>query len=1307
MKSRYWRPFSARRARLGRAAAFLPIYIPGLVALLLIIGAGVGLRISSASPFDTGTGGVSLTTPGSAYTQDFNTLAISGTTNTTLPTGWFLTEQGGGARDNEAYGADSGASNTGDIYSYGSSGSDERAFGALRSGTLIPFTGASFTNDTGAVITDLTVSYTGEQWRLGTAGRTDRIDFQISFDATSLTTGTYTDVDALDFSSPTTSGTVGALDGNAAANRTTLSATITGVNIAPGATFFIRWLDLDAAGADDGLAVDDFSITPSNTPTPTNPTGVGSANPGTVAPGGMTLLTVVVTPGANPTSTGITVTGDLSSIGGSATQQFFDDGTNGDATAGDNTFSFQATVSNEAALGAKTLPITITDAQARTGATIISLNVQAPALVVISQIYGGGGNSGANFTHDFIELFNRGEAPVDVSGWSVQYTSAAGTSWQMTPLTGVIVPGQYYLVQQAAGGGGVTPLPTPDATGSIAMSATAGKVALVNNTVALSGSGCPFNASVVDFIGYGGANCFEGGGASPALTNTTAALRARGGCRDTNNNSVDFSVSSPNPRNSASPLNSCAPPPTFAINAIQGSGAISPLINQEVTTTGVVTARKSNGFFLQTPDADVDAAPNTSEGLFVFTSSAPAAAVGDAVSVVGTAGEFFGLTQVASSNLDVTITSSGNSLPTAVNLTPSILNPAGAFDQLERFEGMRLHAGALVSIAPTNDFGEIFTVLLGVARPLREPGIGISSPLPPGAPCCVPRFDENPERIMVDSDGQTGSSPMVVTSGVTLGDGNGPLVDITGPLDFTFGEYKILPDAPPSVTPNLTAIPLQAPNSSEFTIGSFNLLNFFSGNPNFADRLNKASLAIRTVMRAPDVIGVEEAIDIATLSALADKINNDTVAGAGANPNYQAFLLEGADAFPNDINVGFLVKTSRVNVVSVTQQGKGLTFIDPVEGDEDALFERPPLILRATIPSPAGPLFPFTVVVNHMQSLINVDDPIQGPRQRLKRRLQAEFTANLVQSLQSENLVLVGDFNAFQFNDGYVDVIGTIKGQPAPEDQVVLASPDLVDPNLTVLVDTLPPDQRYSFIFAGNAQTLDHVLVNGAMLQRLTRFTYARNNADFPESFGGDPTRTERVSDHDMPVAYFNFPPVNLSFYLHGIGPANNPSTLFLDQTAPTAATAKFKDSPAINFSGGNLWKEVGQWPAAPALAVGTLTSLSNLRVWLGLKNSDDQGTRFDLRAEVYKNGTLVAAGETYCIQDVTRNPNLAKEVTVSFAPFAPVTFNGTSDELSLKVLTRIGTNGAGACCVGHKNATGLRLYFDASNRASVFGATF
>ena len=188
----------------------------------------------------------------------------------------------------------------------------------------------------------------------------------------------------------------------------------------------------------------------------------------------------------------------------------------------------------------------------------------------------------------------------------------------------------------------------------------------------------------------------------------------------------------------------------------------------------------------------------------------------------------------------------------------------------------------------------------------------------------------------------------------------------------------------------------------------------------------------------------------------------------------------------------------------------------------------------------------------------------EGPRQRLKRRLQAEFTANLVQNLQSENLVLVGDFNAFQFNDGFVDVIGTIKGQPAPEDQVVLASPDLVNPNLTVLVETLSAGSAVFVHLPGQrADARPRIGQRRHAFQRLTRFTYARNNADFPESFGGDPTRTERVSDHDMPVAYFRLPPpvVDLDVAIAGTPspvPAGSPLTLTIDVTnaGPDAATS-------------------------------------------------------------------------------------------------------------------------------------------------------
>jgi len=200
----------------------------------------------------------------------------------------------------------------------------------------------------------------------------------------------------------------------------------------------------------------------------------------------------------------------------------------------------------------------------------------------ISQVYGGGGNSGATYTHDFIELFNAGAATVDLAGWSVQYASSTGTSWQVTNLSRSIGPGEYYLVQEAQGTGGTTPLPTPDATGTIAMSSSNGKVALVNSTTALSGA-CP--TGLMDMVGYGSANCYEGSGPAPALTNTTAALRAAEGCTDTDNNAADFSTGAPTPRHSASPTHSCGMPGGALIVAKTGPAAVLPGASYTYTLT--------------------------------------------------------------------------------------------------------------------------------------------------------------------------------------------------------------------------------------------------------------------------------------------------------------------------------------------------------------------------------------------------------------------------------------------------------------------------------------------------------------------------------------------------------------------------------------------------------------------------------------------------------------------------------------------------------------------------------------------------
>lgn len=191
------------------------------------------------------------------YSQDFNSLASTGT-SAALPAGWYFLEDGISA--NATYTAGTGSSTTGDTYSFGSALSTERALGGLQSSALEPRFGFWMTNSTGNAINAIIVSYTGEQWRLGVAGRSDRLDFQYSLDATALDNGTWTDLSALDFASPTIAGPTGALDGNLAANRTFVGTVINGLNIPVGGTIFFRWLDLDIAGSEDGLSIDDLSL---------------------------------------------------------------------------------------------------------------------------------------------------------------------------------------------------------------------------------------------------------------------------------------------------------------------------------------------------------------------------------------------------------------------------------------------------------------------------------------------------------------------------------------------------------------------------------------------------------------------------------------------------------------------------------------------------------------------------------------------------------------------------------------------------------------------------------------------------------------------------------------------------------------------------------------------------------------------------------------------------------------------------------------------------------------------------------------
>jgi hypothetical protein len=523
--------------------------------------------------------------------------------------------------------------------------------------------------------------------------------------------------------------------------------------------------------------------------------------------------------------------------------------------------------------------------QAALGLLLLCAFGAAQAQVVISQVYGGGGNSGAPFNRDYVELFNRGGADASLADLSVQYTSATGTG-NFGGNSGLLValpsatlrPGQYFLVALASGANGVD-LPAPDASGTINMSGSAGKVALVTGTASLgcNGGSAPCSpeqlARIVDLVGYGSANFFEGAGAAPGLGNTTASLRAEDGCTDSNHNAADFSAGAPAPRNTATAARPCGgggiaqlaiadasvaegdsglrpmfftlgldrpagpggvqvdyatadgnaiagedyvaksgtasiaegassttihvdvlgdtvvePDETFLvelsnatgadladpqavgtivnddflltpIHAIQGSGATSPLAGQQVVTQGIVTGRKSNGYFVQSADDEADGDDATSEGLFVFTAGAPPAdaAVGNRVTVQGTVVEFtpsadpnqLPLTELSFAT--TTLVSTGHPLPTAVVLTADSARPDGGLDQLERYEGMRVTAPDFTVVAPTRGFtsepnatgssnGEFAVVVTGVSRPLREPGIRVPDPDPSGSTAdAIPR----------------------------------------------------------------------------------------------------------------------------------------------------------------------------------------------------------------------------------------------------------------------------------------------------------------------------------------------------------------------------------------------------------------------------------------------------------------------------------------------------------------------------------------------------------------------------------------
>ncbi|HKA69844.1 MAG TPA: lamin tail domain-containing protein [Actinomycetes bacterium] len=764
------------------------------------------------------------------------------------------------------------------------------------------------------------------------------------------------------------------------------------------------------------------------------------------------------------------------------------------------------------------------------GATTLAAN-QAGAVsadIVISEVYGGGGNSGATFTNDFIELYNRGTTTVDISTWSVQYGSATGDTWLRTNLSGMIPPGHSYLIQEAAGAGGTTPLPTPDAVGSTAMSATAAKVVLVTHqTTLLCGISCGAADGIYDLVGYGStANMFETARA-PGLSNTTSASRDAVGT-DTDNNAADFTAGAPNPQNCGQP---CAPPPppVKTINEIQGAAHVSPLAGLAVSDVhGIVTAKRGNGFWMQDPTPDADQA--TSDGLFVFTSSAPAVNVGDDVLVDGTVAEFRpgndanNLTTTELTGPTVTVQATGAPVPVTLlgpggRVAPTtvieddatgdvensgVFDPADdGIDFYESLEGMHLEIQNAVAVGPRNGFAEIPVL------PAGGTGAGVRTNR---GGILLRSNDPNPERIHLD-DGIPGATTPVMDVGDTIPG------SLFGVLDYSFGNFKLMVTRTPTAQRNGLAREVTATGShKELAIATFNVENLSPADP--PSKFTELAGIIVNNLRAPGIVVVEEIQDntgpVNDGTVAADQTFAQLIAAisAAGGPTYDWRSIDpvnNADGGQpgGNIRVGFLFRTDNPDLQFVDRPGGGsTTAVDVVEVDGQVQLTSSPGRIDPTNAAfnnsrkPLAAEFRFRgktvfVVANHWNSK-GGDDPLFGRFQppvavtETQRGQQATAVASFVDDVlgldRNANIVIAGDLNDFD----YSDAVGI-----------------LTDTGMRDLPSTLPDGERYTYDFEGNSQVLDHILISPAMDKRGFAYDVVHVNSEF----------ADQASDHEPQVA--------------------------------------------------------------------------------------------------------------------------------------------------------------------------------------------
>ncbi|MEH2347596.1 MAG: CARDB domain-containing protein [Nostoc sp.] len=572
---------------------------------------------------------------------------------------------------------------------------------------------------------------------------------------------------------------------------------------------------------------------------------------------------------------------------------------------------------------------------------------------------------------------------------------------------------------------------------------------------------------------------------------------------------------------------------TPRIHDIQGASHISGLNGQKIgDVPGIVTAIKSNGFYLQDPNPDSD--DRTSEGIFVFTSSAPTVQVGDSVLVDGTVSEFrpggatsANLTTTEIISPTIGKLSSGNALPTATILgnggrtiptsvidndtngnietgTTTFDSAQDGIDFYESLEGMLVQVNNPVAVSPTNSFGEIWL--------LADNGANATGRTARGGIAISPN-DFNPERIQIDDTLFTSGSSPQVNVGATFS-------TITGVVDYSFSNYEVLPTSVTVTSNTLTKeVTNLTPTTDQLTVATFNVENLDPGDG--ATKFNNLASRIVNNLKAPDIISLEEIQDnngptndsvvdaSVTFQTLIDAI---TTAGG---PTYQYRQINPVDDTNGgepggNIRVGFLFNPSRVSFVDTPGGTSTSSTTVSNVGGVPTVSASPGLIdpTNSAFTSSRKPLvgqFTFNgktvyVIGNHFNSK-GGDQPLYGPNQpptlssEVQRQQQATLVKNFVQNIlaiaPNANIVVAGDLNDFEFSNP----VSTVENA-----------------GLTSLIETLPQNERYTYNFEGNAQTLDHVLVSNNLLNKLDGYDVVHVNSEF----------ADQDSDHDPSVARFN-----------------------------------------------------------------------------------------------------------------------------------------------------------------------------------------